>query len=57
VLYVLVATDCAYTVDLFMTRVAAERALAKVVADEPDFATMMAVVLLGDLPPFPLSEN
>ncbi len=56
-LYALVATDCDYTVDLFMTRVAAERALAEVVADEPDFATFMAVVALGELPAFEVSAN
>jgi hypothetical protein len=57
VLYALVAVDCDYVVDLFASRAAAEVGRSRVVADEPNFAEIMAIVELGDLPPFEVSTN
>lgn len=45
-LYALIAWDCSFAVDLYVSRAAAERALSEVLDDEPDFRDLLEVVLL-----------
>jgi hypothetical protein len=43
VLYALVASDCSFAVDVFVTRALAERSLADVLRDEPTFAPLLSI--------------
>lgn len=45
-LFALVAADSSFAVDVFTELAAAEQALAEVLADEPAFADLLAVVAL-----------
>jgi hypothetical protein len=47
-LYALVASDSAFAVDVFVSRASADEALADVLADEPAFADLLAIVVVGD---------
>jgi hypothetical protein len=47
-LYALVASDCEFAVDLYVTRELAERALADALGDEPSFAWLLDIVTLSD---------
>lgn len=47
-LYALVASDCEFAVDLYVTRELAERALVEVLDDEPSFAWLLDVVTPSD---------
>jgi len=54
-LYALVASDCSFAVDVFMSREAAEAALADCLADEPQWLALLAVIALErgeDMAPF-----
>jgi len=46
-LYALVASDCTFAVDVFVSRSLAERALAEVLVDEPSFVSLLAVVAIA----------
>lgn len=56
-LYALVAIDCNYIVELFATRAGAEQARRKVLAEEPNFAEIMAVIEFGELPQLGYCSN
>lgn len=43
-LFALVAADCAFAVDLFTSRAAAEQALTEVLADEPEFESLLEII-------------
>jgi hypothetical protein len=45
-LFALVANDCQFAVDVFVTRTDAEAALADALADEPQWVTLLDVVAL-----------
>jgi hypothetical protein len=45
-LYALVAHDCTFAVDVFATREMAEAALNDVILDEPDFASLVEIVVI-----------
>jgi hypothetical protein len=45
-LYALVASDCAFAVDVFTTRNSAEAALAEALADEPLWSALLSVIAL-----------
>jgi hypothetical protein len=42
-LYALVASDCSFAVDVFVTRELAERALRDVLFDEPSFDSLLSI--------------
>lgn len=42
-LYALVASDCRFAVDVFVTRALAEEAMAEVLADEPGYAPLLSI--------------
>lgn len=44
VFYALVAADSSFAIDLYPTREQAEHALHDVLADEPEFAALLALV-------------
>lgn len=52
-LYALVAADCSFAVDLFVTRELAEAALADVLHDEPTFELLLSIeeIPLTEVPP------
>jgi hypothetical protein len=47
-LYVLVAADSDFAVDVFPTRELAEQALAEVLADEPAFVELLRITAVAD---------
>ena len=42
-LYALIAADCSFAVDVFVTRELAEAALADVLRDEPEFEWLLSI--------------
>jgi hypothetical protein len=50
VLFALIAADCSFAVDLFPSLELAEAALADVLADEPDFETLLSIAVVDPTP-------
>lgn len=47
-LYALVASDCSFAVDVFLSRELAEQALADVLNDEPAFVDILSIAPVAD---------
>jgi hypothetical protein len=48
ILFALVASDCSFAVDLFVSRELAEAALADVLRDEPSFNCLLSIEEIPD---------
>ena len=56
-LYALVASDCRFAVELFATRELADIALAEVLNDEPEFASLLRIARIAlEMPELPVSN-